>query len=258
MIPTSLVSEYVGYLEQGFHIHRGKQGQARLLTPYHTPDHDPVMVDVFEEPDGGMRFTDQGRVGDALFLAGAAIEENDRRETIVADVCSAFDVKWQQGQLVVLAGSLDAGAALHRLLEAIGAIQGLIHSVPLGPWERTFREEVEAYVARRDLPVRFDQTVVGHDTEHRLDIVSKDGRTAAEILSASDRAAAKERAEVAAYRRTDVRRRNPDMTFLMVVDASPVWENGASNILRNNSDGLISWSRPEALDAALLHQLREP
>jgi len=63
-----VVTQYLSFLQSGFRCHAAT-GEYRIVTPFLTPDNDPIIVYVSQNRKGGFRLSDRGQATEILFLA---------------------------------------------------------------------------------------------------------------------------------------------------------------------------------------------
>ena len=122
-----VVTQYLSFLQSGFRCHAAP-GEYRIVTPFLTPDNDPIIVYVSQDRKGGFRLSDRGRAAEFLFLAGLDLETNERRMHMVNSIMRGTQAEFVDGEIFVTTGAEDLGVALHRLLHALQRVYDLVYA----------------------------------------------------------------------------------------------------------------------------------
>ena len=130
-----VVTQYLSFLQSSFRCHAAP-GEYQIVTPFLTPDNDPIVVYISQDRKGDLRLSDRGQAVEFLFLAGLELETNERRMQLVNSIMRGAQVEFEDGEIFVTAGVEDLGLALHRLLHALRRVYDLIYieeinSVPI-------------------------------------------------------------------------------------------------------------------------------
>jgi len=121
-----IVTQYISFLQSSFHCHAAP-GEYRIVTPFLTPDNDPIVVYVSQDRKGDFRLSDRGQAAEFLFLAGLDLEINERRMHMVNSIMRGAQAEFLDGEIFVTTGAEDLGVALHRLLHALQRVYDLVY-----------------------------------------------------------------------------------------------------------------------------------
>ena len=121
-----VVTQYLSFLQSGFRCHIAP-GEYRIVTPFLTPDNDPIIVYVSQDGESSFRLSDRGQTAEFLFLAGLELETNEHRLQRVNSIIRSAQAEFVDGEIFVIARAEDLGAALHRLLHALRSVYDLVY-----------------------------------------------------------------------------------------------------------------------------------
>jgi hypothetical protein len=247
---------YLSFIGERFHCHRSPNGHIVVVTPFISPDNDPIEVAIEWTKDGNIRLSDLGAAHEFLFLIGLEVSESDRRTALVNQITSNFDVYIERREVTVTVSESDLGSGLNRMICAEQRILDMLFTAQPGPLEKSFRVEVGEYLAQESILYLAGVKLPGYSVQHRVDFLVPDGKPRlVDALSAKNRATAEDTAIQTAFKWMDLKR-NLDQyyTISLYDDSVPVWDT-AIKILRNNeSDRVVPWSEKERLT----DELRQP
>lgn len=121
-----VVTQYLSFLQSSFRCYTAP-GEYRIVTPFLTPDNDPIIVYVSQDRKGGFCLSDRGQAAEFLFLAGLDLETNERQMQMVNSIMHSAQAEFGDGEIFVTTGAEDLGVALHRLLHALQRVYDLVY-----------------------------------------------------------------------------------------------------------------------------------
>mgnify|MGYP005839318869 CR=1 FL=1 len=246
-----LITQYLSFLQSSLRCSETGEGYC-IITPFLTPDNDPLMVYVRQD-DGGFYLSDHGHVAEFLFHAGAELETNEARMQLASSIVRSMQVEMINGEIVTKASVKDFGAALHRIIHAMREVCDLVYTAQPGPPEKSFKEIVLEYLMEYKVEPEIDFEIQGESISHRVDFYRDGSRPRAiDTLSARNVTRARQIAIETAFKWLDIRKVNPIFEgFSLYDDRQEVWSEEVLRIISHNSAGIFPWSQRERALAIL-------
>jgi hypothetical protein len=240
---------YISFLGDQFECRVQSSSGLIVHTPFVTPDNDPIDIAVEELPDGTYRLSDRRSAFEYLFLFGMEITESERRQMLVNEIATSYEVDVEARELAVKVSSSDLGAGLHRLLCAEQRILDIVITAVPGPLEKSFKIEVGEYLAQQSVTVYSSPIFQGHLLRHKVDYMIPNGvPKLLDTHSAKSRSAAEDEAMLSVYKWSDLKRTgSPYFTVCVLDDSHPVWESATTVLREGQTDRIYQWSDRDKL-----------
>lgn len=226
-------------------------GDCRVSIPFERSDGDMITLWILKRRDK-YYITDEGETFGQLYLSNIDLNQ-ERRSHRIKTIQERFNLDKAKEEVSVTASQDKLGI---RILDIIQAVQSMSYlTYTRRQYTQTdFRADVGAYLTESGYRYDSNPEVTGTSENHRVDfsILGQNQPTYLEALHAETAPSAKSMAQRTMYKWVDIQHEIPDVKRLSVIDdESGEFGHDAERILRNYSDGLISWSQRNQLNTIL-------
>lgn len=247
---VDVLTNYLNWFNQSCHTSRFNDG-CLISTPYTDIFGDSIELRITYSDDTA-RLSDDGDTYNNLYEFGIDLHRlSAPRQASLHRIISNTGVILDSSELLVnVRSSEDLGPAMHRLIEAIMAINGLKLTVK-PTIIRDFNAEVKLLFEARQLPFQFDYRIQGASIEHRFDFhIAHQGKPdLIRTVSVDDKTRIRNHVSHAAFSFTDLKKTDyPFRGILLIDDSFPdVYTHEVHKIASVYADRTYKRSQLEAL-----------
>jgi len=193
-----------------------------IATPYADVFGDSVELKI-KYANGTVRLSDDGDTYNNLYEFGVDLHRlAGSRQALFRRILNYTGVLLDSSELMVaVRPSERVGPAMHRLIEAITAINGLKATVK-PTIVRDFNAEVRLLFEEHQIPFRFDHRIQGASIEQRFDFyIARQGRPdLLKTISVDDKTRIRNYVSSAAFSFTDLRKTDYQFRGILLIDDS--------------------------------------
>lgn len=235
-----LITALAGRLEEATVAHSDGD-ECKLTVPFERVDHDAISLWI-RPTDQGYHVTDRGETYGMLYLSNVTLDQ-ERRKRRLNSIRERYDLERAKYEISLYADENDLG---QRLLDAVQAVQSISHLLFTRQkyTQSDFQSDVGAFLSSNGYSYETNSKVTGASDDHRVDFeVTAEHRALVETLHAENVSTVRNMAQRTAFKWTDLRTADPQLTLVSVVDdESGEYDARAERILDEYSDELVTWS----------------
>lgn len=221
-------------------------GDCKITVPFQRSDHDAITLWIHKRGDEYV-ITDEGETYGMLYLSNVDLEQ-DRRKKRVESTKKHFNLDEAKYEIKIVTEEERLG---ERLLDAIQAIQSISYLTYTRRQytHSDFRDDVGSYLSEQGYRYDPNVEIKGGTENHRIDFhIRQPQPTYLEALHAENASSIHSMAQRTAYKWTDLKLKNENITRISVLDdESGQVDDRAINILKNYSDTFVPWSQRDTL-----------
>lgn len=244
-----VVEKYLAWLGNRFKAIPGERKGCRIITPFLTPENDPIVIHIEEIGAQKYKLTDKGFISSYWFLAGVELSTS-RRTELLKDVIGESGIQYLNDELYIECLINDLEVSLHCIIGAMLTLSDFYLMAQEGEEISVqFAEEVKSYLDEQQKHYFFRRKVPGKAIEHDIDFIfNHRGMRYADTLQASNNFDAKVHTERLIFKFYDIRSLDSGFYGIAVYDdRKDVWASETMKILNEYADLTIPWSGKEKL-----------
>ncbi|GEM_PF-4341999 len=241
------------YFSQGMSCGPNEAGYEVLVTPLCYPDMDNIELFIKQAPDGKFLVSDLGQTMMKLADYGFVPANAPRRRAMIHQITTSMNVRYENGNILVVANESELGARTWDLLLALYKLSDLAFTVP-GYTRATFIDEFENYMVDRNLLPYERGAQLQLDTGVTVAMDFVVGQTKlVHLLSAGSLGYARERRDRVYVNFNELIIAKDQRERIAVIDdsQSDIWRDDILVPLRHVTNHVLLWSRKRQLEETL-------